>query len=183
MNKDDITISGYLDELYRVSGGDTEARVSMHEIGISIGLDHTEAGKIAENLMVQGLVELKTLAGGIAITDEGLAFLGLSPASPAKQAGESLHLSDGPEASPADHEVIEKLLTQLKKTVAAAEFDYQLLEELVIDIKTLEIQLLSPRAKITIIREILRSLHSSLTKTDQSSDPLIAELAALAQRS
>ena len=37
------------------------------------------------------------------------------------------------------------------------------MEEIVIDIKTIETQLLSPNPKIAVIREVLRSLHKTIT--------------------
>ena len=32
----------YLDQLYRLTGGDTEVQVSMYEVGAAIGLDKSE---------------------------------------------------------------------------------------------------------------------------------------------
>jgi aspartate racemase len=49
----------------------------MYEVGRSLGLGKVEAGALAEELMVAGLVELKTLAGAITITADGLRYLGL----------------------------------------------------------------------------------------------------------
>ncbi len=78
MDSEDLKSKDYLEELYRQTGGDVEVQVSMYDVGAAIGLDKTEAGSLAEQLMVQGQTELRTLAGGISITPEGLAVLGIS---------------------------------------------------------------------------------------------------------
>ncbi len=55
--------------------GDTEAIVSMHDVGQALGFEKTDAGKMAEALYSEGYAELKTLSGGIGITSMGLQAL------------------------------------------------------------------------------------------------------------
>lgn len=161
MNIDDLNIKSYLDELYRMTGGESEAQVSMHDIGTAIGLDKTEAGSIAEELMVQGLVELKTLAGGIGITAEGLENLGVS-ISPPTSSDTLLNFGKGPLADDADRQIINFFADEIKNEISGRKIDFDLLEEIVLDLKTIELQLLSPRPKIAVLRELLRSLHGAL---------------------
>ena len=71
----------YLYELYTISEGDTNSEVSMYDVGAALGLEKADAGTIAEELMVEGWVELKTLAGGISITAEGLKALNVKDPS------------------------------------------------------------------------------------------------------
>lgn len=151
----------YLAELYRLTGGDTEIQVSMYEVGAAIGLDRSEAGSLAEELMVQEQTELRTLAGGISITAEGLAVLGIDVATP-ESAGSGFQLSKGPVTDAADRQAILLLIEEIKKEISGLTLEYDLLEEVVLDLKTIEVHMLSPKPKIAILREILRSLHAAL---------------------
>jgi hypothetical protein len=165
MEIDDRNIKGYLAELYRQTGGDLEARVSMYEVGASIGLDRTEAGSLAEQLMVQGQAELRTLAGEISITAEGLTLLGIAAPSPHSTAS-SLYLGKGPVADENDRRTIHTLTEEIKKEISSRTLEYELLEEIVLDLKTMEVHLLSPHPKVGVVREIFRSLQETLAAAD-----------------
>jgi len=161
MDNDDLRIKNYLEELYRQTGGDAAVQVSMYELGAAIGLDRAEAGSLAEELMVQGQVELKTLAGGISITPEGLEELGIAD-SAADSAGNSVKLGDGPIVDDGDRQTVQSLTEEIKKGLSGRSVEFDLLEEIVLDLKTLEVQLLSPRAKTAVLLAIFSSLQGSL---------------------
>lgn len=160
MTTDETTTKSYLNELCQQTGGDIEKQASMYDIGMVIGLEKSVAGSLAEELMVQGLVELKTLSGGIGITSEGLAVLGISvTASPANL--DQRRLSDNPVTTDADREVIQVITSEIQNTISSKQLEYALLEEIVLDFKTLEVQMLSPNPKNAILREVFRSLRKS----------------------
>ena len=167
MDNDDLKNIGYLEELYRQTGGDIEVQVSMYDLGAAIGIDKAEAGSLAEQLMVQGQAELRTLAGGISITPEGLAALGIS-SPPEHSAENSLHLGDGPVADETDGHTVHLLTEEIKNEISVHSLDYNLLEEIVLDLKTIEVHMLSPRPKISVIREIFRSLQATLETANTS---------------
>lgn len=175
MNSDDITLNSYLNELYRLTGGDTERQVSMYDVGASIGLDKAEAGSLAEHLMVQGLADLKTLAGGIGITAEGMASLGFS-AAPAADEGNTLHLGTERVANDSDRQVIQLLTEEIKGAILGQQIDYVALEEIIIDLKTIEVQLLSPQPKNRVLAELFRSLQTLLESAGM--EKLATKLAA-----
>lgn len=160
MDIDDLNIKGYLEELYRQTGGDTEVQVSMYDLGAAIGLEKAEAGSLAEQLMVHGQVELRTLAGGISITPEGLAVLGITVPTP-HSAENALHLGDGPVADETDRRTVHLLSEEIKNEISGLSLEYDLLEEIVMDLKTIEVHMLSPRPKIAVLREIFRSLQNT----------------------
>ncbi|MEE4136198.1 MAG: hypothetical protein V2I32_08975 [Desulforhopalus sp.] len=164
MTSDELTKRNFLDEVYRQTDGDPSAQVSMYEAGAAIGLEKSGAGLLAEGLMVEGLVELRTLAGGISITDEGMACLGYSARG--SSASTEPQLSTGELLTQEDRDLLAKLNVAIHAAVSSRQLDYALIEELVIDLKTIEVQLLSPRAKTMIIREVLRSLQTALTGVD-----------------
>jgi len=151
----------YLDQLYRLTGGDTATQVSMYEVGAAIGLDKSQASSLAEKLMVLGQAELRTLAGGISITVDGLAALGIA-AAPPQVAESGFQLSKGRVTDEADRRTMQHITEEIKKAIVGLKLEYNLLEEIILDLKTIEVQLLSPKPKIAVLREILRSLHASL---------------------
>ncbi|MDK9705716.1 MAG: hypothetical protein OEL83_01590 [Desulforhopalus sp.] len=150
----------FLEFLHQMTSGNTETQVSMYEVGTAMGLAKVEAGALAEELMVAGLVELRTLAGGISITHEGMETLGVSqPAAYSANIGQQL--SKDSIASTTDCQLLKHLLDDIKANLYEMKPEYQQLEEIIIDIKTIEVQLLSPRPKNAVFRELLRSLHAS----------------------
>jgi hypothetical protein len=165
MHINDLNLKSYLDELYRQTAGNTEAQVSMYDLGAAIGLDKAEAGSVAEQLMVLGQVELRTLAGGISITPEGLAFLGIAvpPATPAEY---GFSLGKGPVADENDRRTIHLLTQKIKDALSGHGVEYELLEEIILDLKTIDVQMLSPKPKIAVLREIMRSLHKAFAAAD-----------------
>ncbi len=155
----------YLNSLYEQTGGDPENQVSMYDVGTAIGLEKNDAGALAEELMVQGLVELKTLAGGIGITLEGLKSLGIVMIRPQLSAG-GLALGNGVVATEDDLQLLASARDGIKVSVAKLDLDFELLEEIVIDLKTMEVQMLSPKPKLSIIRETLLSLRGVFESVD-----------------
>ena len=165
----------FLAELHRQTKGDMQAQVSMYVIGAAIGLAKNEAGSLAEELMVAGLVELQTLAGGISITRDGLSSLGISAPQPAVNDDGEQRFGKGTIADKGDRELLCRLVLAVKSSLPGLDIEYQQLEEIVIDIKTIDVQLLSPAPKIAVLRELLRSLHGAFSRIAHQS--LIAKLA------
>jgi hypothetical protein len=164
MSNDSQPVStSLLMELYQKTKDDLKQTVSMYDLGASLGLAKAAAGAAAEELMVEGLVELRTLSGGISITADGLAALGIAPAAPLVAPEQERKLSKGPVLDGGDRELLRQLLAGLSacsgngKTIGD-------MEEILFDIKTIEVQLLSSAAKSAIIREVLRSLHGAFDK-------------------
>lgn len=164
MNNDEMTSTSYLQELYNTTQGDPEVTVSMHDIGLAIGIEKAEAGRIAEELMVTGHIELKTLAGGISITDEGLASLGITPQSSKNES--SLKLSAERIISDEDRQVIDTILGNIKNGLAAQKYEYHVIEQIVLDIKVIELHLLSPSPKTDAILALFHSLADCFAKND-----------------
>lgn len=165
MNADDFSGKSFLDELYRQTKGDLAARVSMYNVGATLGLSKSESASLAESLMVENLVELKTLAGGIGITSDGLAILGVTAVTHVAT-NQTLCFSNGPLATDQDRRMIEQIVKQIKDSLSGHTVAYDYLEEIVIDLKTIDLHMLSPRPKIAVLRALLRSLHEALVAAD-----------------
>lgn len=157
MNSDNPEAKAFLFELYTQTQGDTQAQVSMYDVGAVLGLEKTDAGAMAEDLYIHGYAELKTLSGGIGITAQGLDLLQI------KRVSESVSLGRGPVLENPGKAAVEKILQDIKDSLSRTDQTYLQTEELVMDMKTIEIQMLSPKPKTNIIREVLRSLHGNLS--------------------
>lgn len=149
----------FLLELYTQTGGDTDVQVSMYDIGTAVGLEKNEAGALAESLFIQGAAELKTLSGGIGITSSGISALDMKPARPEEA---SYRLPDTPVLDTADIDRVTELINEVKSAVCCTTRDYREHEELVLDIKCLDIQLLSPRPKTRVVRTLFQAIKDGL---------------------
>jgi hypothetical protein len=163
MDIDNPAAKNYLTELCTRTQGDIGAQVSMYDVGTAIGMEKAEAGMMAEELMVEGLVELKTLSGGIGITSKGVEMImGKTPSAPLPS-GDALQLGNGTVLGDSGRRAVEKVLGNVRAAAVQPQTTFGQMEEIVIDIKTIETQMLSPHPKIAVIREVLRSLHTTLT--------------------
>lgn len=177
MDIDNPKAKEYLDELFSLTNGDAEAKASMYDIGAAIGLDRGEAGELAQELIIQGYAELRSLAGAISISKEGIELL-CGPAAAATGGQTIPPLGSGPGPDPAALAAIATITAAIHRQLGMTGLAGMQIEEVVIDLKTLEVQLLSPRPKTAIIREILRSLLANLPALDGVSSPLQALLAS-----
>jgi hypothetical protein len=159
----------YLEELYRITGGDPTVQASMHDVGAAIGLDREAAGKLAEELIAQGYLEIRTLSGGVGITQLGIES-GKAGAETTDSA--DWRLGGATILDEKDRTVVEAALEAIKNGVGKNNVPYPQMETVVVDIKTIEIQMLSPQPKTAVVREVFLSLQQTLTAmnmTDQAS--------------
>jgi len=148
----------FLSELYRMTDGKTDTQVSMYDVGEVLGMDRSTAGALSEDLIVQGLAELVSLSGGISITTDGLKALSVEASAGEDlqtcMLGTSIHLTE------TEHQAVSAIINELRNT-SCNHKTYDQLEDLVFDIKTVELQLFSPKPKTAVIRELLRSLAAA----------------------
>ena len=155
--------TAYLLELYRLTEGNPAAQVSMFDVGAAMGIEKSVAGKLAEEMIGQGWAEVRTLSGGIGITEQGIEAA-LSAGAQGASAEEDLRLGNGPILDEGGRQALEKMTAAIKSNLDDAQLDYTRMEELILDVKTMEVQLLSPRPKTAVLREILRSLQENLAQ-------------------
>ena len=164
MTFENETQKAFLLELYRSADGAAGVQRSMHTVGAAIGLDKEKASRTAEDLIGKGWVEIKTLSGGIGLTAEGITVAqdegagGGSGGGPLAKLGKALLIAEE------ERTAVENMLTEIKQCIATLRSDFAQLEEMVLDVKTAEVHLLSPRAKTAVIREVLRALQPALAK-------------------
>jgi hypothetical protein len=159
----------YLEELYRITGGDPAVQASMHDVGAAVGLDREAAGKLAEELIAQGYLEIRTLSGGVGITQ-----LGIESGNAGTETADSAdwHLGGATILDEKDRTSVEAALEAIKNAVGKNNVPYPQMETVVMDIKTIEVQMLSPQPKTAVLREVFLSLQqtlNALNMTDQAS--------------
>jgi hypothetical protein len=162
------TSTQFLLELFRLTKGDSSVQVATKDVGATVGLDKEAASKMSEDLIGEGWVEIKTLSGGIGITAEGVAAAQAAGAK-APDGGAQLSLGREPVLDTIGRTAVDRLTLEIKRHLATAPTPYAGLEEMVLDLKTLDIQLCSPRPKTAIVREILRSLQGNLDQAGATS--------------
>jgi hypothetical protein len=154
--------------LFIKTGGDINKQVSMHEIGNASDLDKSASKNIAEELMSLGLIDIRTLSGGIGLSEEGVLeaqsrfsdIPGISPVG--------ISLGNDPVVSEKTGAAITDILTGLKPRIGKLGMAFDDLTELLADIQSLEAQLRSSRPKTAIVRECLRSMLSALSRSSET---------------
>ena len=158
----------FIVELYHRTGGDGSVKVSMYDVGESLGLDRKLSLRTAEELIGTGLVEIKTLSGGIGITAEGVAEAQGLGASLQDNVKSDISLQDVPVLNESVHQTVEQVVTKLKGQTNQYALDFNSLTELMADLKTIDSQLSSPNPKTAIIRECFRSIVGVLNSGDNN---------------
>jgi hypothetical protein len=153
----------FLRRLFEQTNGQTSRQISMYAIGAELGWDREAASQAAQDLMAFGLVDIRTLSGGIGLSTEGAAVVQAalgsgdgSPAMPRLASGRIMDRSAG--------QAVERVCDAIKAQAGSLGLDFDTLAELMADLKTIADQLGSPRPKTAIVRESLRSLEAVLKR-------------------
>lgn len=152
----------FLIELFEKTDGKTAGSISMYDIGSNLGLEKEGARQIAENLMSEGLVEVRSLSGSIALTQEGIEAAENLGAGGAEAGDAAAPLTTAPIIDEAGRETVEALTASLKARAGELELSFDPLAELVADLRTIDAQLASSRPKTAVIRACFESIRKVL---------------------
>ena len=155
-------------QLYQETGGDSAAQVSMYEAGAALGLDRETSSRLTEDLIGWEMVELRTLSGGVGISDRiikeisdsGLGGVGKTVSTDAF----GRHAIIDQDA----RQVVEQITADVKTRTGSLGLDFDLLSEIMADLKTIDSQLDSPRPKTNVVRECFRSLKTVLESAESN---------------
>jgi hypothetical protein len=150
----------FLQELYNRAEGDFEVQISMYDLGADLGLEKEDVDELGQGLFIEGLAEMKTLSGGMGITQKGLDALGITITP--KNITQDLSLGSGTVLDDQGKKAVHELLDKIRSGLDNKTFPFDLMEEIVIDLKTIEVQMLSPNPKTLIIRETFKSINQNL---------------------
>ena len=165
----------FLLELYRQSKGDTAFQVSMFEIGEALGLDKETSSKVGEDLIGWEMVEIRTLSGGIGISDEGVREIEAAGLGADTDNSAAVTLGNAPVIESAVVVAVQEAVNAVKNEAGDIGLSFDLLSELMADLKSLDAQMASPRPKTAIVRECFVSLKDILESTDQSNSLVIVK--------
>ena len=151
----------FLVRLFEQTNGDPSLQSSMYAIGDSLGWERDTASCTAQDLMGLGLVEIRTLSGGIGLSAEGAeAVRGLRGTS--SQDSNITRLGDTRLMDENTCQAVAQVCDGVKAQAGNLGLDFDTLGELMADIKTIACQLDSSRPKTAIVRECLRSIANVL---------------------
>jgi hypothetical protein len=156
----------FLIQLFEQTKGDVSLQVSMYDIGGLLGMDRDAASKVAQELMGQQLVEIRTLSGGIGISTDGAARIQNLMGPMASDTSKSDQLNDGPLLTSGGQQTVTRVVSELKNQIGSFGLDFETLGELMADLETMEAQLDSSRPKTAIIRACLRSVLGVVEKAN-----------------
>jgi hypothetical protein len=159
----DETARQFLKSLFEQTGGQPSRQVSMYDVGAALGWDRDAASRAAQDLMAAGLVEIRTLSGGIGISADGAAMVQSTLGSGNRSAAMA-RLGSSRIMDPAACQAVERVCDGIKAQAGSLGLDFDTLAELMADLKTVADQMGSSRPKTAIVREGLRSLEGVLKR-------------------
>lgn len=167
----------FLLQIYHSTKGDTSVQVSMHDIGAALSLDRDASSRLAEELIGWELVEIRTLSGGIGICTSAVKEIEKAGIAESQAQETNGTLGNEPIMDGDARRVVERISGEIKEQAGSLGLKFDLLSELMADLKTIDVQLDSPRPKTAIIRECLKSLKAALEAT--GADKCLARVNAL----
>jgi len=155
--------------LYRETGGDESVQLSMYEAGATIGLDREAASRMTEDLIGWEMVELRTLSGGIGISEKAIKEIEASGLAGLKESDPLAAFGKDAIIDADARKAVEQITVGIKNRAGALGLDFDRLSEVMADLKTIDAQLDSPRPKTSVVRDCLRSIRVVL-KSDEVAD-------------
>jgi hypothetical protein len=153
----------FLTRLFEQAGGQTSRQISMYDIGMALGWEREAASQTAQDLMADGLVEIRTLSGAIGLSTAGAEAV-RAVLQPGTSASALPRLGTGRILDSPTCQAVAQLCDGLKAQVGSFGLDFDSLAELVADLKTVADQLGSPKPKTAVVREVLRSIEGVLKR-------------------
>lgn len=135
---------------------------NMWSVGEGLGLDRGETENIVMEMVSDGLLEIKSLSGGLSLTESGRSMVEADGAA----GGSGLDL--------------EYLLSKMESTINESALDNKTRNDLRIDIKTIELQSKRSQPLKPVMTACLASLKEGLEKeTGPGIEELLTALDAL----
>ena len=160
----------FLIQLFEQTNGDASVQVSMYDIGEQLGLDRDAASKIAQDLIGDQLVEIRTLSGGIGISEDGSTLVQKLIGPIAPSVDKPTKLGDDFVLNSAGRQAITQITADLKNQAGTLGLNFDSLTELTADLQTIDAQMASSKPKTAIFKECLRSIKTALANSETGKD-------------
>ena len=157
--------------LAEAAAGNASAQISMYDLGERLGLTRSEASRTAELIMSEGWAEVRTLSGGIGLTQAGIDACHAMSAGTQGETAVVAGLGTSALLETNSLRSVEAAVSGLKLALEKGGFGFDVLSELLADIRTIDAQLASPRPKTAILRACFKSILGVLASaghTDQT---------------
>ena len=148
--------------IFEKTGGDPGRSVSMWAAGESLGFDRNTTENLSMELVSEGLLEVKSLSGGVSLTESGLARAQAS-APPTGESGGSL--SD--------------FVQTLGKALPELSLSAALKSDLELDTEVLRIQLKRSTPLTPVVKAVLGEIKTRLKASGPGADALLKNLDSL----
>lgn len=158
----------FFEMLVEATSQHISSQTSMYDLGERIGVDRNEASRMAETIMAEGWAEVRTLSGDIGLTQNGLDAYRAMGSDEKKDASDVSGLGTGALLEADSRQGVDFVVAGLKRQIEKGGFEFDLLSELVADIRTLDAQMASPRPKTAILRACFKSILGLLASTGKT---------------
>lgn len=172
----------FLQKMYETTDGNSGYIVDMWEVGSELGFDREKIRNLVGYLRDEGLLESKTLGGGISITHAGIIEIEYSLTNPNSPTDhflpinvihiENMNNSAIQQGSNCSTQSInfnvdksgdlKKIINEIESIKEQLTLDRLVFEELVSEIDTLKSQVKSPKPKNIIVTESLKTIRGIL---------------------
>ncbi|NVO10269.1 MAG: hypothetical protein HXX16_09940 [Bacteroidales bacterium] len=172
----------FLQKMYDTTDGNSGYTVDMWEVGTELGFDRDKTRNLVGYLRDEGLLESKTLRGGISITHAGIIEIEYSLTNPDSPTDHFLPINvihienmnnsaiqQGSNYSTQNvnfnidkSEDLKKIINEIESVKEQLTLDRLVFEELVSEIETLKSQVKSPKPKNIIVTESLKTIRGIL---------------------
>lgn len=146
-----------LTAIHDQAGGDPTVQVSMYEAGRTLGWETDRIERVAQDLMADGLLEFKTLSGGVAVTADGIEQL-----HPGGSGGAGLRLGPGPQLDEAERAAVEAAANGVKGAFPGLALSHDAAAALVAHLRSLDAQIGAPHPHTGIVRACLTAIREAL---------------------
>jgi hypothetical protein len=172
----------FLKKLYDTTDGNSGYIVNMWDLGSELGFNREKIHNLVDYLSDKGLLEHKTLGGGISITHYGIVEIEDSLSHPnsstdhflpinvihienmtnsAIQQGTS-HSTQTINFNADKSDELKKIISEIENIKEQITLDRLVFDELISEIDTLKSQIKSPKPKSIIVTESLKTIRSIL---------------------
>jgi len=145
---------------YRETKGTPGEGVSMWEIGQSLGFDRDRVQDLAMDLNAEGLLEIRSLSGKVALTEAGLE--------------QARTLETGPAPADARDELLE-FADNLEASLNSLGLAGEALKDLNTDLDTLRLQAARSKRLAPVLKSILQAIKDSLSQASTPPDQSLLE--------
>jgi len=172
----------FLQKMYDTTDGNSAHIVDMWEVGTELGLDREKTRNLVGYLRDEGLLEAKTLGGGISITHAGIIEIEYSLTNPDYPTDHFLpinlihieNMNNSAIQQGSNYSIqninfnvdkssdLKKIINEVEGIKEQLTLDRLVLEELVSEIDTLKSQVKSPKPKNIIVTESLKTIRGIL---------------------